>query len=194
MISLDLGLFADYHQIHLIDDGSTSDLGEAWTGEASLDRLAVANDAIAVGTSVNVTVAVRVEVLDAPPADDLADFDHVAEGSMQVPSGRIVIMGCTDYEPDATRFRVPAGPIRVRVASSNLAEAERLGIDSDDSQQTMERLRVQVWPAATGEPVVLKRWNRRSLSDCAEDSVHCDRVKCLVGRECQACPRTGQPV
>jgi hypothetical protein len=153
-----LDLFADYHQIHMIDDGSTSDLGEAWTVEAFVDRLAVADDAIAVGTSVNVTVAVRVEVLDVPPADDFADFDHVVEGSMQVPSGRIVIMGCSDYESDAARLRVPAGPVRVRVASSNLAEAERLGIDSDNARQTMERLRVQVWPAPTGEPVVLKRW------------------------------------
>ncbi|MFC0554446.1 hypothetical protein ACFFHJ_26495 [Planotetraspora thailandica] len=151
-------IFADYHQLHLIDDGSTSDLGETWTDETSADRLAVADDAIAVGTSVNVTVAVRVEVLDAPPADDFADFDHVVEGSMQVPSGRIVIMGCTDYEPDAARFEVPVGPVRVRVASSNLAEAERLGIDSDDDQQTMERLRVQVWPAPNGERAVLKRW------------------------------------
>ncbi|WP_405142451.1 hypothetical protein OG589_34560 [Sphaerisporangium sp. NBC_01403] len=158
MDSLDLELFADYHQIHLLDDGSTSDLGEAWTSEAYADRLAAADDAIAVGTSVNVTVAVRVELLDAPPADDLADFDHVVEGSMQVPSGRIVIMGCTDYEPDAARFRVPVGPVRVRVASSNLAEAERLGVDSDDAQQTMERLRVQVWPAPTGVPALLKRW------------------------------------
>ncbi|MER7586741.1 hypothetical protein ABTW72_04300 [Micromonospora sp. NPDC127501] len=158
MDSLDLELFADYHQIHLSDEGSTGDLSEAWTGQAAVDRLAVVDDAVALGTSVNVTVAVRVDVLDAPPADDLADYDHVVEGGMQVQSGRIVIMGCTDYEPDAARFRVPPGPVRVRAASSNLAEAERLGIDSDESPQTMERLRVQVWPAPPGQPVVLKRW------------------------------------
>ncbi|MEV4493295.1 hypothetical protein AB0K04_24665 [Micromonospora coxensis] len=158
MDSLDLEIFADYHQIHLSDEGSTGDLSEAWTEQAAVDRLAVVDDAIAIGTSVNVTVAVRVEVLDAPPADDLVNYEHVVEASMQVRSGRIVIMGCTDYEPDATRIRVPSGPVRVRAASSNLGEAERSGISSDESPQTMERLRVQVWPAPAGQAVVLRRW------------------------------------
>jgi hypothetical protein len=85
--SAELELFADYHQIHLSDDGSMTDLSEVWTDQAVADHLAVAEDAMAVGTSVNVTVAVTVEVLDAPPADDLTDFDHVVEGSLQIPSG-----------------------------------------------------------------------------------------------------------
>ncbi|MGC4758429.1 hypothetical protein [Micromonospora trifolii] len=162
MDSLDLELFADYHQIHLSNDGSMGDLSEAWTDQAVVDRLAVVDDAMAIGTSVNVTVAVRVDVLDAPPVDDSAGYDHVVEGSMQVRSGCIVVMGCTDYEPDAARVRVPVGPVRVRAASSNLAEAERLGVDSDESPQTMERLRVQVWPAPSEEPVVFKRWDGES--------------------------------
>ncbi|WP_410815664.1 hypothetical protein [Micromonospora sp. 050-3] len=164
MDSLDVELFADYHQIHLSDDGSTGDLSEAWTDQAVVDRLAVVDDAMAIGTSVNVTVAVRVDVLDAPPVDDSADYDHVVEGSMQVRSGRIVVMGCTDYEPDAARVRVPVGPVRVRAASSNLVEAERLGVDSDEAPQTMERLRVLVWPAPSEKPVVLKRWEGESGS------------------------------
>jgi hypothetical protein len=154
-----LELFADYHQVHLFDDGSVTDLGEAWTDQAVLDRLAVAGDAMAVGTSVNVNVAVTVEVLDAPPEDDHADFDHVVEGSLLVRSGRLVVMGCTDYEPDAARFPVPAGEIRVRAASSNLAEAERLGIESDEAQATMERIHVRIWPAPFSAPAILKRWS-----------------------------------
>ncbi|MEW2142553.1 hypothetical protein AB0869_07015 [Micromonospora vinacea] len=162
MDSLDVELFADYHQIHLSDEGSTGDLSGAWTDQAVVDRVAVVDDAMAIGTSVNVTVAVRVEVLDGPPVDDLADYDHVVEGSMQVRSGRIVVMGCTDYEPDAARIRVLVGPVRVRVASGNLAEAERLGVDSDEAPQTMERLRVQIWPAPSEKPVVVKRWDAES--------------------------------
>jgi hypothetical protein len=157
MIPAELTLFADYHQIHLFDEGSTTDLGDAWTEEAVLDQLAVAPDAMAVGTTVNVNVAVTVEVLAAAPADDSAEFDHVVEGSLHVASGRLVVLGCTDYEPEAARFAVPPGPVRVRAARSNLAEAERLGIDSDDDRSTMERLRLQVWPAPEADPVVLKR-------------------------------------
>ena len=58
MIPAQLELFADYYQIHVFDDGSTTDLGDAWTDDAVLDNLAVADDAMAVGTAVNVNVAV----------------------------------------------------------------------------------------------------------------------------------------
>ncbi|TDC82500.1 hypothetical protein E1193_11675 [Micromonospora sp. KC606] len=158
MISTELELFADYYQIHLFDDGCVTDLGDAWTEEAVRDRLAVATDAMAVGTSVNVNVAVALQVLKAAPEDDSAEFDHVVEGSLHVTSGRLVVMGCTDYEPEAARFGVAAGPVRVRAARSNLAEAERHGIDSDDDPATMERLRLQVWSAPHADPVVIKRW------------------------------------
>lgn len=161
MISAELELFADYYQIHLFDDGSVTDLGDAWTDEAVRARFAMAADAIAVGTTVNVNVAVTLEVLEAAPQDDSAEFDHVVEGSLHVPSGRLVIMGCTDYEPEAARFAVPEGPVRVRAASGNLAEAERLGIDSNNVPVTMERLRLQVWPAAHGDRIVIKRWKPR---------------------------------
>jgi hypothetical protein len=153
-----LQLLADYHQVHLFDEGSDTDLGDSWTSQAVLDRLAVGEDAMAVGTTVNVSVAVAVELLAEAPADDSAEFDHVAEGSIQVPSGRVVVMGCTDYEPDAARFAVTKGPVRVRAASSNLAEAERLDIDSDEDPATMERLRLQIWTAPLTGPVVIKRW------------------------------------
>ncbi|MFE9693429.1 hypothetical protein [Micromonospora sp. NPDC005806] len=158
MISTELELFADYYQIHLFDDGSVTDLGDAWTEEAVLDHLAVSMDAMAVGTTVNVNVAVTVEVLEAAPEDDSAEFDHVVEGSLQVPSGRLVVMGCTDYAAEAARFGVAAGQVRVRAARGNLAEAGRLGIDSDDDPATMERLRLQVWPAPHADSVVIKRW------------------------------------
>ncbi|MFI7279085.1 hypothetical protein ACIBOV_02310 [Micromonospora chersina] len=158
MVSTELTLFADYYQVHLFDDGSGTDLGDAWTEEAVLDNLAVDTDAMAVGTAVNVNVAVTVEVLEAAPEDDSAEFDHVVEASLHVSSGRLVVMGCTDYEPEAARFGIAAGPVRVRAARSNLAEAERLGIDSDDDPATTERLRLQVWPAPHTDRVVIKRW------------------------------------
>jgi hypothetical protein len=65
LISAELELFADYCQIHLFDDGSVADLSDAWTNEAVLDHLAVATDAMAVGTTVNVNVAVTLQVLEA---------------------------------------------------------------------------------------------------------------------------------
>ncbi|MET8361586.1 HAD family phosphatase [Micromonospora sp. NPDC005171] len=151
-------LFADYHQVHVFDDGSTTDLGDAWTDEAVANQLAVGEDALAVGTVVNVFVEVIVEVLDRSPKDDSADFDHVVEASVHVPSGQLVVMGCTDYEPDAARVPVPAGWLRVRVAGSNLDAAQRVGIDSDNDAATTEQVRIQVWPDEHGDVRLLKQW------------------------------------
>ncbi|MFI5613953.1 hypothetical protein [Amycolatopsis sp. NPDC051903] len=154
----ELKLFADYHQIHVFDEGSVADLGEVWTEEAMANQLAVTGDAVAVGTVVNVFVRVAVEVLHEAPADDSTAFDHVVEGSLEVRSGRLVVMGCTDFELDAARFAVPAGSLRVRVAKSNLGVASRWGIDSDEDPATMEQVRVQVWPATAAPLIVLKQW------------------------------------
>jgi hypothetical protein len=154
----ELKLFADYYQIHLFDEASVADLAEAWTKEAMANQLAVARDAVGIGTAVNVFVRVAVEVLDRAPVDDSAYFDHVVEGSIEVRSGRLVVMGCTDFEPDAARFTVPHGWLRIRVAKSNLEAATRLGIYSDKDRATTEHVRVQLWPAASAPPVVLKRW------------------------------------
>ncbi|MEV4708511.1 hypothetical protein [Actinoplanes sp. NPDC049316] len=160
MIS-ELTLFADYHQIHLFDEGSSTDLGDAWTGGAVDDQLAAADDAMAVGTAANMDVSVTVDVRDQPPADDVTGFDHVVEGSLRASSGRVVVMGCTDFEPDAARFSVAPGWVRIRVAKSNLAAAYDADNESDDDPATMERLTIQIWPAAHAPVAVLKRWTRQ---------------------------------
>jgi hypothetical protein len=104
-------------------------------------------------------VSVGVELLEARPPDDSAAFDHVVEASLHNASGRLVVMGCTDYEPDAERFAVPPGWLRLRVARSNLLNAFRADIASDDKPGTIERLRLQVWPAAQDDLAVVKSWS-----------------------------------
>ncbi|MGW4947481.1 hypothetical protein ACWEOZ_38520 [Actinoplanes sp. NPDC004185] len=67
-------------------------------------------------------------------------------------------MGCTDFEPEAARFPVAAGWLRLRVSQSNLDRAYLAGIDSDEDPQTTERLRLQVWSAGEAPVLVSKRW------------------------------------
>ncbi|WP_330461596.1 hypothetical protein OIB37_34845 [Streptomyces sp. NBC_00820] len=159
-MTTELRLFADYHQIHVMDENSESDLGDAWTEQAVRDGLAAAEDVLAIGTTVNVHVAVRVDVLDGEPDDDSAGFDHVVEASLRVPSGQLVVMGCSDYLPEARRFKVPAGWTRVRACRRNLAAAARADVDSGDRPETTERVRLQIWPAPHDRPHVAKRWQR----------------------------------
>ncbi|MET7367553.1 hypothetical protein ABZS61_17180 [Streptomyces sp. NPDC005566] len=156
----DLQVFADYYQIHVLDEGSDAGLGEVWTEQALLDGLGVAHDALVIGTAVNVDVAVRVDLLGGEPGGDSSEFDHVVEASLHVPSGCLVVMGCTDYLPEAPRFEAPAGWIRVRASRRNLASAVRADIESDESSETIEQLRLQAWAAPQTAPQIIRRWSR----------------------------------
>ncbi|MFI9586907.1 hypothetical protein ACIHCQ_34935 [Streptomyces sp. NPDC052236] len=45
-MATDLELFADYFQIHVLDDESEGDLSDVWTEQTVLDGLGVAEDAL----------------------------------------------------------------------------------------------------------------------------------------------------
>ncbi|MER5737639.1 MULTISPECIES: hypothetical protein [unclassified Streptomyces] len=151
-------LFADYFQIHLLDDGSEGDLGDVWNEQTVSDGLGVTEDALAIGTAVNSTVAVVVDVLMERPVDDGDAFDHVVEASLRLASGRLVVLGCTDHLPEAARFDVPAGWIRVRASRRNLEAASSADLDCEDEPEEREEVRIQAWPAPYSEPRVVKRW------------------------------------
>jgi len=142
-----LRLFADHGQIQLVDESFADSFESAWTAQATADRLAVVDGGIAVGTHDTADVAVTIERLPAAPgAPDLKkDIEHMTEGSLSIPSGKLVAMGCTDYFPDAKRLAVGAGAYRVRVSHSGITKGK-------------ERIGVLLWPAKMGEPNVLKRW------------------------------------
>jgi hypothetical protein len=159
LVATELRLFADFFQIHVFDEGSETDFGDLWTSQTVRDGLAVGPDAAAIGTAANVFVQVSVESLGSPPASDEAGFDHVVEASLKSGSGRLVVMGCTDHEPDAARFAVTPGWLRLRASRSSLNTAGSLDIDSAKTPETMERVRIQVWPAAPADVTVVKRWN-----------------------------------
>ncbi|MFJ4538375.1 hypothetical protein ACIP39_20820 [Streptomyces tibetensis] len=142
----------------MTDADADGDLSDAWTDRAVADHLAVARDALGIGTAVNVNVSVTVVVLAQEPSDDCAEFDHVVEAGLEVSSGRLMVLGCTDYAPDAATFEVPPGWNRVRVSRGNLARAGRADVDSDKGPETTEQVRVQVWPAPESPAKIIKRW------------------------------------
>ncbi|MFF5701285.1 hypothetical protein ACFY7H_02040 [Streptomyces sp. NPDC012794] len=154
-----LELFADYFQVHVLDEGSEGDFSGVWTEQTVVDGLGVMEDALAIGTAVNDTVAVSVHVLADQPHYDSDDFDHIVEASLHVPSGRLIVMGCTDYLDDAARFEVPAGRTRARASRRNLAAAVRR-LESDEEPEATEEVRLQTWPAPFSVPHIVKRWTQ----------------------------------
>lgn len=91
-------IFADYHQYYLQDEQTTGDLSNSWTEQAVKDRVALAPGTIGVGTVRNVMVPVTIVIYDStPPEEDYDRWNHINECSLNVPSGRIVVVGCTDF-------------------------------------------------------------------------------------------------
>lgn len=145
-------IFADYHQFYLQDEQADGDLSDAWTQEAVDNLLALAPGTIGVGTARNMTVPVTVEILDSQPEnEDFSEWDMVNECSIDVPTGKIVIAGCTDYFPDAARIKVTPGTYRARIYYGKL---ETL---SDDGLEGEDNYRVVLWLGESIKPKVLKR-------------------------------------
>lgn len=146
-----LELFADYHQFYLQDEAAGGDLSDAWSQDAVQRMLAVSDGVVGVGTVRNMDVPVTIEFLDFEPPTDLTRFDHVAEGSLVVVRGPIVVAGCTDYFPDAARFDLMPGTYRVRLSVSGFDTISEDGLDGQDHYL------VQLWQAPPIEPTVLKQ-------------------------------------
>jgi hypothetical protein len=139
-------LFADFGQIHVCDPEGAGLLEDAWTAQASEDRIADGGDIVGVGAKDTADVNVSVEVLSSVPDDDTPAWDHATESSFDVTSGEMAVLGCTDELKKARRFPLKPGTWRVRASHANLAKGR-------------EQIRLQIWPAPRQAPQVVKRWS-----------------------------------
>lgn len=150
-------IFADYYQILLQDLNATDDLSRLWTPQAVKNLLAVGNDAIGIGTVRNLDVPVTLEVSDGVPAiNDQEYFDQIVECSLYVPSGKVVVMGVTDFLPNAPTIEVAPGYYRVRILYANLGSVTEDGLDGEDSY------RIEMWPDGSLDKGVLFHKRYRS--------------------------------
>ena len=68
-----------------------------------------------------------------------------------MPSGRLVVAGCTDYFPDAERLSLDSGCYEARVLSANLDKLSDDGLVGDD------HYRVELWKGNATPLKVLKQ-------------------------------------
>lgn len=150
--SHDFELFADFHQFILQDELAEIDIsGDLWPGTTVDDMLFVTPGMIHIGTARNMTVPVTVEIGNAEPEFDFGKWDHVAECSIAIPTGKLVVMGCTDYFPEAARIDVDPGNYRTRIFYGGLDTLSWNGLEGDD------HYRITFWKGEPIEPNVLKR-------------------------------------
>ena len=145
-------LFADYFQFFLQDESADGNLSDCWSADAVQRLLALAPGTIGVRTVRNMEVPVLVEVHLSEPKGDFAAWDHVTECSIDLPSGRIVVSGCTDYFPDAARIEVAPGCYQVRLFYGALDTVSEDGLKGND------HYKAALWPASWSEVRVLKNW------------------------------------
>ena len=148
---------ADYHQFSLVDpDADRNPSGDVWDGPALARHLAVCGACeIVIGTASqwNFETPVAVEVWDGPPEDDVGEWDHVVEASIEACKSRLHVMGFYERKPAAEIELPQPGAYRVRVAGAGLEEA-------DTGDEGGDRYRIQVWPAPEESPAVVKAWPR----------------------------------
>jgi hypothetical protein len=145
-----LTLFADYFQFYIQDEKVEGDLSDEWTEEATQRLLAVTEGTVGIGTARNMDVPVTIKIFGGePPVEDLKDIvGRINECDLEVKSGKIVVAGCTDYFPDATKIELDNGIYRVRIYYVNLDKI------SDDGLTGEDRYEIHLW--LTGEKKGMK--------------------------------------
>lgn len=137
---------AHYHQFYLMDDERQPMIPEDISDEDIARRVRVAPHIVVVHTASDTKVPVSVEFLSVAPREEVSAWDHVVEFSLDLPSGRAVLAGTTDFVPDSPRIAARPGTYRGRVFFAGLSDVGR------------ERYRLALWPGALGTPTVLKKY------------------------------------
>jgi hypothetical protein len=143
-------IFADYHQFYLQDEPTPGGLNDLWTREAYERMFAAEPGVVVIGTVRDRAVPVEVEIRDAPSEESLENWDHVVDGGIGIPSGIIVVAGCTEFFPSAARISVRPGNYRLRAFYGGFATV------SENRFEGQDHYKVSLWPGEPIEPIVLK--------------------------------------
>jgi hypothetical protein len=142
-------IFADYHQFYLWDAGMKPQAPVDYTDEDVQRRIKTGQNVVVIQPERNMTVSVVVEVRDTEPTYKEADWDHIAEASLHLPTGHLQVHECTGG-PIAD-FKVEPGWYRVRSCHS-------LGTIEEDGLEGSDRYVAVLWPAPADEVRVIKQW------------------------------------
>jgi hypothetical protein len=144
-------LFADYFQLY-IRDATAIDEIDTWSEDDIANLLVVAPGIIGIGTMRNMITPFTVAIYEQPPQDNISEWQHIIEASMEIPSGILIISGCSDYLPDSPRIQVKLGTYRVRSYARGLDTLSSDGLEGNDEYQ------VALWPAPFHSLQIIKRF------------------------------------
>lgn len=143
-------IFADYHQFYLWDKEISPDAPTDYIDEDVQRRIKAAPNVVVIQPERNMEVPVELEVYESMPPLELSSWDHIAEASLELPSGLLEIHECTGGPIDEIQL-VP-GTYRVRAHYGKLSELSEDGLDGND------HYRLEIWPAPFAPVVVVKQF------------------------------------
>jgi hypothetical protein len=143
-------LFADYFQFYLMDEGVSPDAPTDWIDTDVARRLKAAPNIVVVCPIRNMTVPVEVQIHQAEPPYDGSQWDHIAECSLDLPTGKLVVHECTGGP--VGRFNLAPGTYRVRAFYGALDTLYNNDLDGDDHYL------VVLWPGGPTDLRVIKEY------------------------------------
>lgn len=143
-------IFADYFQFYLWDADERPNAPDDYDDEDVRRRIKAAPFVVVIHPIRNMEVPVEIDVAPVPPPLILDVWDHVAEASIEIPSGRLEIHECTGGSIDI--LAVTPGSYRVRACFAGLDTLSEDGLDGDDHYQ------ITLWPASLAPVEVLKHY------------------------------------
>ena len=146
-------IFADYHQFYLWDHGESPSPAVDYSDEDVARRIKAAPHLVVIQPERNMSVPVEVEIADREPDWSPDAWDHVAEASLDLPSGRLEIHECAGGSVDI--LALAPGSYRVRALFGGLDTLSEDGLDGED------HYRLVLWPAPFAPVTVLKQYPSR---------------------------------
>ncbi len=127
-----LQIFADYRQFYIWDPEASGQMApEDWTDGDVQARAKVTDHVFVVCPLRNMEIPFTLEIHEAEPRFHMAEWNHIVEASIEIPSGRIEVHECTGGSH--AELSVELGTYRVRALYKGLGTITEDGLDGNDS-------------------------------------------------------------
>jgi hypothetical protein len=144
-------VFADYHQFYVWDAGVKPSAPIDYTDADFRHRVKIAPNVVVILPIRNMTVPVELDVCSSDPGVELPRWDHVAECSLELPTGRLQVHECTGGA--ILDLSVAPGTYRLR------AHFTGLGLLSKDGLRGADHYKIVLWREAASTPLrIMKQW------------------------------------
>jgi hypothetical protein len=149
----------DFHQFYLWDRQVGPEAPDDYCDADIENRIKVAPHVFVLQPERNDEIPVILEIHEAEPACDMADWDHVAEASLHLPSGQLEVHECTGGP--VANIALDPGWYRVRSFHGGF------GTIDPRTGEGQDHYMILLWPSPESALSVLKQYRRPAMGPAA---------------------------